>query len=85
MTAAGITALISIIALLLKAWFDRSPQREKEAQDAKTKQGRLDIANGSVDAVSQRIDSVPSTTSNNSSGLCDDQDTARRLAKITKL
>ena len=79
---AVIAGLVTLVGLLLKAWLTGAPERKKEADNATTQQGRADIVNGNVDAVSQRIDSVPPQPSN-SPGLGNDQDTARRLAEIT--
>ncbi len=51
-----ITGALSIIGLLLKAWFDGAPKRKTEAADAAIQQGRKDIVDGNVDAVSERLD-----------------------------
>lgn len=85
MEAAGITALLTILGLLLRAWLAAAPKRAKEALDAKIQQGRQDIANGNESAVSARIDSVSKESTSNSAGLRDDEDTKRRLTKITRV
>ncbi|MDA8114994.1 MAG: hypothetical protein M0Z43_09760 [Acidithiobacillus sp.] len=81
--AAAAAGLFTIIGLLLKAWMANSPERTQEARNAAIQQGRTDIANGNVAAVSQRIDSVPPAAPGDTPRLGDDTDTARRLAEIT--
>ena len=79
-----IAGLVTLAGLLLKAWLTSAPECQKEAADAKTLQGRLDIGGGGVDAVSVRVDNIlRGETPCNPPGLGDDQDTARRLAEIT--
>lgn len=80
--AAAVTALLTIVGLLVKAWLAKAPERKEEANNNAIQKGRTDIANGNVAAVSERIDSVP-TQSSNTPRLGDDEDTKRRLAKIT--
>lgn len=79
---AALTVLILLIAALFKFWMDRAPERKEKAENEKLQQGRQDIADGNVAAVSERIDSLP-THSGDSPRLGDDEDTKRRLAKIT--
>lgn len=79
---AAITVLIPLIAALFKFWLDRQPERNEAKRNAEIQKGREDIANSNVAAVSERIDRV-SAQSGNTSGLGNDEDTKRRLAKIT--
>lgn len=55
---AVVTAFLSVVALLLEAWAQNRPQRNKEKADDATQKGRQDIVDGDVDAVSERIDKL---------------------------
>lgn len=83
--AAIILQIIVGILGLAKAYSDfynsasaQASRRAKEVQD-----GRKDIADGNVNAVSERIDRVPDPTPGDSPRLGDDQDTERRFEAIT--
>ena len=85
-----ITAIATIIAYLLpfitemvKVWQAGAPERKEVQRREQTQKGRTDIAAGNADSVSVRIDSVLAQTPGNSPELGTDEDTARRLAKIT--
>ena len=79
---AALSVLIPLIAALFKFWLDRAPERKEKAENEKIQQGRQDIADGNVAAVSERIDSLPQTSSN-TPRLGNDENTKRRLAEIT--
>ena len=52
---AALTALLSVVALLLEVWTKRAPKREREAKDEATQRGRQDLQNGDGDAVTTRL------------------------------
>lgn len=81
--AAVISAALGIAALVLKAWLEKAPKREQEKRNDEIQEGRQDIATGNADAVSARIDSVCGQRSGDTPILGNDEDTARRIAKIT--
>lgn len=81
--AAAITAVFSVIALLLEAWAQNAPQRKKEDRDEAIQNGRVDIADGDAQSVSARVDRVLTETTGDPARLGSDEDTARRLAEIT--
>lgn len=53
---AAVTALVTLFITLVKWWQSRQPARNQEARHDEIQQGRADIADGDVDAVSARID-----------------------------
>ena len=81
--AAALPAILGLVLALLQLWSAKAPQRIAKGEEDAKQQGRQDIANGNADAVSTRIDGLCSQASGNSPGLSDDEDTKRRLAKIT--
>lgn len=62
--AATLTAVLSILAVLLKAWQKGQPARQQEKTDEANQQGRQDLQNGNRDAVAERIDRVLSVQAN---------------------
>lgn len=54
--AAVVSSGLGIVALLLKAYFAGKPQRDERKADEELQQGRKDVVDGNVDAVSARID-----------------------------
>jgi len=54
--AAAVTAVFSVIALLLEAWAQNAPAREQEKRDEHIDQGRQDLVDVNVSAVESRID-----------------------------
>jgi len=79
---AVIAGLVTIAGLLVKAWLASSPQRAKEASDDKVQQGRNDIVDGNVGAVSQRIDGLCKDSGNSNAGIPSTEDFERRLRKL---
>jgi len=73
-----LTLICSIIGILFKVWQDVQPA----IQEVKANEKREDIADSNVDAVSARIDSL-CKQAGDSSGLQSDEDTQRRIARIT--
>jgi len=51
-----VSGLIGIIALVLKAYYDGKKERDEKAREEEIQQGRRDLVDGNVDAVSERID-----------------------------
>jgi hypothetical protein len=88
---AVITAALSIISLLVEAWFAATPQRQKESRDEATQRGRDDIASGNAAAVSVRIDGLladQAGTSGNPPGIGNGQageSDASTLARLAAL
>lgn len=78
-----LTVIGSIILVLLKAWQDGKPGRDKENRNEEIQRGRQAITGGDVAAVEQRIDRVPARASGTAARLGSDEDTQRRLAALT--
>lgn len=81
--AAVATGVLSIVGLLLKAWFDKAPQRAKEQANEETQADRAAIGSGDAVTLGAAIDSVPAASTGDPAGLGTDSDTARRIAEIT--
>jgi hypothetical protein len=81
--AAGISALLGIVLLVLKGYYARDPARKEEQRNEEIQQGRADIAAGNADAVSVRIDSLCSKDPGDTDRLGSDEDTKRRLMRFT--
>ena len=73
---AAITAILSIIAILLEAWAKNSPTREKEEKDDAIEQGRRDLSEGNVDAVAARIDRLLRSEDDRAAGRKDSENKA---------
>jgi len=58
METGAIAAIFGVIALLLKAYFSGKPERDERKEADAQAQGRKDIVDGNVDAVSARIDGL---------------------------
>jgi hypothetical protein len=84
---AAITAVFSVIALLLQAWAKAAPARTQENRNEEIQKGRMDIAGTNADPVAERIDGLltvqAGATTGDTAKLGTDADTARRLAAIT--
>jgi hypothetical protein len=99
MVTSIIAGVVSILALLLKAWFDNAPERKVKADEKSIQDGRSAIAGGDSDAVSGRIDGIllrePPTNSDltgsedgkassgSTSSQCGVADLGQRVDKIT--
>jgi hypothetical protein len=79
---AAVVSILGIIAVLLKAYVARKPQRDEARHEKEIQQGRRDIAEGDADAVSARIDGLLTSAPGDTSGVSDDEATARRLSTI---
>lgn len=79
-----ITIIGSILLVLIKAWQDGAPARDKETRDEEIQKGRRDIADGNVAAVSVRIDEATRGVAGVGAGASEggDSDTLRRLAAL---
>jgi len=89
MSAAVILQIMAGLGGLVSLWLrdyysaESKAARKEDARNEAIQQGRQDIADGNVDAVSTRIDSVPDNAPGNPARLGSDSDTTGRLAKIT--
>jgi len=72
---AAITAVFSVIALLLEVWTKAAPKRAKEKKDEAIQRGRQDLHDGNADAVTTRLgivfDAPPLAGSGNAGGAGD--------------
>lgn len=81
--AAAATALFTLVAMVLEAVAAAAPARKKEAADDAKNDLRTAIASGDVAAVGIAIDGVQQSSPSDTPVLGSDEDTARRIAKIT--
>lgn len=63
-----IVSILSLVGVLVKIWADKTPEREQEKRDEHIDQGRQDIVDGNVDAVSKRVDDLLRDTAPSDSG-----------------
>ena len=76
----AIAAILGVIAPIILRFIQGNPERKR---DEEIQEGREDIASGDVNSVSVRVDRVCGKTTGNTGIVSDDEDIARRLAKIT--
>jgi hypothetical protein len=55
---AAVAAIFGVIAVLLKAYISRQPERERDDHEKEIQTGRQDIVAGDVGAVESRIDGL---------------------------
>lgn len=82
---AAITAVFSVIALLLSAWAAKAPTRAKEDVDEATQQSRQDIASGNADAIAVRVDGLladQAGTPGDTSRIESAEDLERRISQL---
>jgi hypothetical protein len=79
--AAAVVSILGIIAVLLKAYVARKPERDEARHERDIQQGREDILKGDSDSVTSRIDGLPSSGSG-PIRITDDETTAGRLGTI---
>jgi hypothetical protein len=78
----AIAAIAGVIAVLLKAYLAKEPQRDEARHEKEIQQGRQDILDGDADAISRRVDRLPSPANSDTGGIADDEATSRRLSAI---
>lgn len=76
----AIAAILGVIAPIILRFIQGNPAEERNEE---IQEGRENIASGDVNSVSVRVDRVCGESSNNTGVVSDDEDIARRLAKIT--
>lgn len=81
--AAVISAALTIIGLVVRAYLAKEPERSQEDAHDAQQELRKAIADGDADAVGIAIDSVPAAPGDHPAEQRSDEDTARRLAEIT--
>lgn len=79
---AAITAILGVLAALIKLYISKSPERERKRDEKAAQKLRNAVETGDVVNVNAAVDGVPKETGD-SSGQCNDSDIARRLAEIT--
>jgi len=77
-----IGSLLGIAAVLLEAYMQRRPQREKEDADEKTQSGRNDLVAGNVDAVVLRVDSLLTDSGCSTTRVESAEDIERRIGQL---
>ena len=81
---AAITAFLTLLLWVLRQWSAAKPQRDQEAADEATQQGRSDIAAGNADAVNDRIDRLLSGQGD-TAGQSSREITAGRIGTLVRL
>ena len=56
--AGAITAILGVIALIVKAYLAKEPERQEKADETREQANRKALATGDVDAVQRRIDDI---------------------------
>ena len=79
---AALTAVISLIGVLVKLWIDGKPKREEEKASDKLQQGRQDIVQGNTDAIEQRIDQLCGGSGGSAPGVQSPEDFTRRISAL---
>jgi hypothetical protein len=78
----AIAAIAGVIAVLLKSYLAKEPQRDEARHEKEIQQGRQDILDGNADDVESRIDRLSSPANSDTGGISDDEATSRRLSTI---